>query len=69
MGQTFEVSLFAMIIPVIALVLCACLERRKKVSTDGVLEPTEGAVARPEFKLIPSRKQRSATTRPTDTPL
>jgi hypothetical protein len=69
MNQTLEVSLFAMIIPVVALMLCVYLERRNKVSTDGVLELTESASTRPEFKLIAGRKQQLAAKAPTDMPL
>jgi hypothetical protein len=66
MNQTFEVDLAAMIVPAIALLVCVCLERRNKVSTDGVPEPVEGTGARPKFKLIPSRKQQSTAKTPTD---
>ena len=66
MNQILGISLLAMIVPGIALAICLRLEGRRRVSTDGVLEPTEGAGARPEFKPIPSRKLQLTTKTPID---
>ena len=67
MNQTLEISLLAMIVlPVIALAGCIHIERDQKAARDRVLEPTEGAGARPEFKLVPSREQRLIPKTPTD---
>jgi hypothetical protein len=66
MNQTLKVYLLATIIPAIALVVCVCLERRNKGPADRLLKPTEVAGARPEFKLIPSRKQQLIAKAPTD---
>jgi hypothetical protein len=66
MNQTLEIALLAMIVPAVALMVCLCIERRNNLSTDGIVEPTEGAGARPEFKLVPSREQRHIPKTPTD---